>query len=92
MFVAKPNGELHNILFSELHKHEKHIKVERRDKQKRTHITLVGDQVQQALLDPQQVRGGRHHHVDQDFWNDGDEGVLPGERIKEGCYCMKDLR
>lgn len=57
-----------------------------------THITLVGDQVQQALLDSQQVWGGRHHHVNQDFWNYGDEGVLPGEGIKEGSNCMKYLR
>lgn len=56
-----------------------------------THITLVGDQVQQAFLDSQQVRGGSHHYIDQDLRNDGDEGVLPGEGVQEGCDCMNDL-
>lgn len=56
-----------------------------------THISLVRDLVQQVFLDPQQVGGGRHHHIDEDLRNNGDEGVLPGEGIKEGRYCMNDL-
>ena len=56
-----------------------------------THITLVGDQVQQMLLDSQQVGGGGHHHVDQDLRNNGDHGVLPGEGVQEGCHSMYDL-
>lgn len=56
-----------------------------------TYITLVSDQVQQVFLDSQQVGCGCHHYIDQDLWNNGDEGVLPGERVEEGCHCMNDL-
>lgn len=56
-----------------------------------THITLVGDQVQEAFLDSQQVGRGCHHYIDQDLWNNGDEGVLPGEGVKQGRDCMDDL-
>lgn len=56
-----------------------------------THVTLVSDLVQQAFLDSKQVGGGRHHYVDQDLRNNGDQGVLPDERVKEGCYSMNDL-
>lgn len=56
-----------------------------------THITLVGHQVQQAFLDSQQVGGGSHHYIDQDLRDNGDEGVLPGEGVQEGCDCMNDL-
>ena len=56
-----------------------------------THITLVDGQVQQVLLDSQQIGGGCHHYINQDLWNNGDQGVLPGEGVKEGCYCMNDL-
>lgn len=56
-----------------------------------THITLVGDQVQQPFLDPQQVGGRCHDYIDQDLWYNGDEGVLPGEGVKERCYCVNDL-
>lgn len=57
-----------------------------------THVALVGDQVQQAFLDAQQVRRGRHHHVDEDLRHDGDEGVLPGEGVEEGGHGVDDLR
>lgn len=57
-----------------------------------THVTLVGNQVQQAFLDTQQVRRGRHHHVDEDLWHDGDEGVLPGEGVEEGGHGVDDPR
>lgn len=57
-----------------------------------THVTLVGDQVQQAFLDAQQVRRGRHHHVDEDLRHDGDERVLPGEGVEEGGHGVDDLR
>lgn len=56
-----------------------------------THVALVGDQVQQALLDAQEVRRGRHHHVDEDLRHDGDEGVLPGEGVEEGGHGVDDL-
>lgn len=56
-----------------------------------THISLVGDLVQQAFLDPQQVGGWCHHYIDQDLRNNGDKGVLPSKGVKEGCYCMNDL-
>lgn len=55
------------------------------------YIALVGHFVQQPLLDSQQVGRGRHHHVDEDLRNDGDQGVLPGEGIQQGCYGMDDL-
>lgn len=56
-----------------------------------THVVLVGDLVQQALLNPQQVGCGCHHHVDEDLRNDGDEGVLPGEGVEEGRHRVDDL-
>lgn len=56
-----------------------------------TYVALVGDQVQQAFLDAQQVRRGRHHHVDEDLRHDGDEGVLPGEGVEEGGHGVDDL-
>lgn len=44
------------------------------------------------LLYPQQVRRRRHHHVNEDFWNYRDEGVLPGEGVEERRHGMDDLR
>lgn len=57
-----------------------------------THITLVRNQLQHVPCDPQQVWSGRHDNVDQNFRHDGDERVLPCERIKQGSYGMDDLR
>lgn len=57
----------------------------------KTHVALVGDQIQQPFLNPQQVGCRRHDHVDEDLWNDGDEGVLPGEGVEEGRHGVDDL-
>ena len=56
-----------------------------------THVTLFRDQVQVAFLDAQQVRCGRHDNVDKDLWDDGDEGVLPGEGVEKGHHSMDHL-
>lgn len=56
-----------------------------------THVTLVDDIIQFVLLHTKQVGSGCHDDINQHWRNDGDEGVLPCERIEQRRNRMQHL-
>lgn len=44
-----------------------------------TYVSVLGEQVQQVPLDAEEIRRWCQVHIEENFRDDGDEGVLPDE-------------